>query len=100
MPVTVGGQEIRPGDLVVLDADGATVVGAERADEVLAAARERERRERVKRAEAAGRRDVLRAGRPARGRGGRAGASTDIAHLGRLRCSPRAARRACTSSST
>ena len=31
VPVVVGGQEIRPGDLVVLDADGATVVAAERA---------------------------------------------------------------------
>jgi 4-hydroxy-4-methyl-2-oxoglutarate aldolase len=50
VPVTVGGQEIRPGDLVVLDADGVTVVAAERADEVLAASREREEKERVKRA--------------------------------------------------
>ena len=39
VPVTVGGQEIRPGDLVVLDADGATVVATERADEVLEASR-------------------------------------------------------------
>ncbi len=50
VPVVVGGQEIRPGDLVVLDADGVTVVAAERADEVLAASREREERERAKRA--------------------------------------------------
>jgi 4-hydroxy-4-methyl-2-oxoglutarate aldolase len=49
VPVTVGGQEIRPGDLVVLDADGATVVAAERAAEVLTASRAREEKERVKR---------------------------------------------------
>ena len=49
VPVTVGGQEIRPGDLVVLDADGATVVAAERAGEVLEASRAREEKERVKR---------------------------------------------------
>ena len=49
VPVTVGGQEIRPGDLVVLDADGAAVVAAERADEVLAASLAREENERVKR---------------------------------------------------
>jgi len=49
VPVTVGGQEIRPGDLVVLDADGATVVAADRAGEVLTASRAREERERVKR---------------------------------------------------
>jgi 4-hydroxy-4-methyl-2-oxoglutarate aldolase len=49
VPVTVGGQEIRPGDLVVLDADGATIVAAERAEEVLEASRGREEKERVKR---------------------------------------------------
>ena len=49
VPVTVGGCEIRPGDLVVLDADGATVVAAERAGDVLAASRAREEKERVKR---------------------------------------------------
>ena len=49
VPVTVGGQEIRPGDLVVLDADGATVVAAERAAEVLTASRAREEKERLKR---------------------------------------------------
>jgi 4-hydroxy-4-methyl-2-oxoglutarate aldolase len=49
VPVTVGGQEIRPGDLVVLDADGATVVAAERAEEVLIASRAREEKERAKR---------------------------------------------------
>jgi 4-hydroxy-4-methyl-2-oxoglutarate aldolase len=49
VPVVVGGQEIRPGDLVVLDADGATVVAIERADEVLEASLEREAKEAVKR---------------------------------------------------
>jgi 4-hydroxy-4-methyl-2-oxoglutarate aldolase len=49
VPVTVGGAEIRPGDIVVLDADGACVVAAEREDEVLQAALEREEKERVKR---------------------------------------------------
>jgi 4-hydroxy-4-methyl-2-oxoglutarate aldolase len=48
-PVTVGGATIRTGDVVVLDADGAAVVEAERVDEVLAASLEREERERVKR---------------------------------------------------
>lgn len=50
VPVTVGGCEIRPGDLVVLDADGVTVVEAARASEVLAASLAREEKERVKRA--------------------------------------------------
>ncbi len=49
VPVEVGGQEIRPGDLVVLDADGATVVAAERAEEVLEASRAREDKEAIKR---------------------------------------------------
>ena len=48
-PVTVGGATIRSGDIVVLDADGAVVVAAERTDEALAASLEREERERVKR---------------------------------------------------
>jgi 4-hydroxy-4-methyl-2-oxoglutarate aldolase len=48
-PVTVGGATIRAGDVVVLDADGAAVVAAERTEEVLAASLEREERERVKR---------------------------------------------------
>jgi 4-hydroxy-4-methyl-2-oxoglutarate aldolase len=48
-PVEVGGATIRQGDVVVLDADGAAVIEAERVDEVLEASRERERRERVKR---------------------------------------------------
>lgn len=45
VPVTVGGTIIRPGDLVVLDADGAVVVPAGRAEPVRAAARERAGRE-------------------------------------------------------
>ena len=49
-PVEVGGAAIRPGDAVVLDADGAAVVPRERLEEVLEAARERAERERVKRA--------------------------------------------------
>ena len=49
-PVEVGGATIRQGDVVVLDADGAVVVERERVEEVLAAARERAERERVKRA--------------------------------------------------
>jgi 4-hydroxy-4-methyl-2-oxoglutarate aldolase len=48
VPVEVGGATIRPGDAVVLDADGVAVVEAERVEEVLAAAREREEKERVK----------------------------------------------------
>ena len=54
VPVEVGGATIRPGDQVVLDADGAVVVRAERVDEVLAAAREREDYERDKRAQLQG----------------------------------------------
>ncbi len=50
VPVTVGGALIRQGDLLVLDADGVAVVEVERVDEVLAASRERARREEVKRA--------------------------------------------------
>jgi 4-hydroxy-4-methyl-2-oxoglutarate aldolase len=49
-PVELGGAEIRPGDTVVLDADGVVVVRRERVDEVLAAARERAERETSKRA--------------------------------------------------
>ena len=47
--VEVAGATIRQGDAVVLDADGVVVVERERIDEVLAAARERAERERVKR---------------------------------------------------
>ena len=43
--VVVGGIEIDPGDLVVLDADGAVVVKADRVDEVVGAARAREAHE-------------------------------------------------------
>jgi 4-hydroxy-4-methyl-2-oxoglutarate aldolase len=49
IPVELGGATIRPGDTVVLDADGAVVVRQERADEVLAASRERREGGRVKR---------------------------------------------------
>ena len=48
VPVDVGGATIRPGDVVVLDSDGVAVVESERVGEVLAAARERAARERVK----------------------------------------------------
>jgi 4-hydroxy-4-methyl-2-oxoglutarate aldolase len=48
-PVEVGGATIRQGDALVLDADGVAVVEAGRVDDVLAASREREERERVKR---------------------------------------------------
>ncbi|MEA2400729.1 MAG: 4-hydroxy-4-methyl-2-oxoglutarate aldolase [Thermoleophilaceae bacterium] len=50
-PVEVGGATIRPGDHVVLDADGAVVVRSERLDDVLAASRERAEYERGKRAQ-------------------------------------------------
>ena len=43
--VVVGGTEIDPGDLVVLDADGAVVVKADRVDDVVGAARAREAHE-------------------------------------------------------
>jgi 4-hydroxy-4-methyl-2-oxoglutarate aldolase len=49
-PVEVGGVTIRPGDTIVLDADGAVVVRQERVDEVLAASRARLEQEAVKRA--------------------------------------------------
>jgi 4-hydroxy-4-methyl-2-oxoglutarate aldolase len=41
VPVVVGGVEIRPGDVVVMDGDGAVVVPADRVEAVLSAARER-----------------------------------------------------------
>lgn len=44
-PVAMGGATIRPGDIIVLDGDGAVVVAAERAAEVLAASQAREARE-------------------------------------------------------
>jgi 4-hydroxy-4-methyl-2-oxoglutarate aldolase len=49
VPVEVGGQSIEPGDVVVLDADGAVVVPRGRVEEVLAAALQREEREARKR---------------------------------------------------
>ncbi len=48
--VEVAGATIRQGDVVVLDSDGVVIVERERVEEILAAAREREERERVKRA--------------------------------------------------
>jgi 4-hydroxy-4-methyl-2-oxoglutarate aldolase len=48
-PVEVGGATIRPGDAVVLDADGVVIVRQERVDEVLAASRQRLEQEAVKR---------------------------------------------------
>jgi 4-hydroxy-4-methyl-2-oxoglutarate aldolase len=45
VPVVVGGAEIRPGDLIVMDCDGAMVLPAGRSDEVLPLALERERHE-------------------------------------------------------
>lgn len=49
VPVVVGGVTVRPGDVVVADADGVAVVAFERVEEVLAASLEREEKERVKR---------------------------------------------------
>jgi 4-hydroxy-4-methyl-2-oxoglutarate aldolase len=48
--VSVGGAQIRQGDIVVLDADGVAVVEHERVDDVLTASRERADREEIKRA--------------------------------------------------
>lgn len=45
VPVVVGGAAIRPGDLVVMDCDGAMALPAERIPEVLPLALEREQRE-------------------------------------------------------
>jgi 4-hydroxy-4-methyl-2-oxoglutarate aldolase len=44
-PVEMGGAVIAPGDIVVLDADGAVVVAVEQARQVLEAAGARQRRE-------------------------------------------------------
>jgi 4-hydroxy-4-methyl-2-oxoglutarate aldolase len=44
-PVEVGGSVINPGDIVVLDADGAVVVAAEQAAQVLEASEARQKRE-------------------------------------------------------
>ena len=50
VPVTIGGTEIEPGDLVVLDCDGAMALAAvARIDEVLPLALERAERERAMR---------------------------------------------------
>jgi 4-hydroxy-4-methyl-2-oxoglutarate aldolase len=45
VPVVIGGAEIRPGDLVVMDCDGAMALPLERVDEVLPLAIERAERE-------------------------------------------------------
>jgi 4-hydroxy-4-methyl-2-oxoglutarate aldolase len=45
VPIAVGGATIRPGDVIVLDADGAVVVAASRAEAVLEASLAREARE-------------------------------------------------------
>ena len=47
--VTIGAPPIRPGDLVVMDCDGVMALPAERIDEVLPLALEREERERTMR---------------------------------------------------
>lgn len=49
VPVVIGGAAIRPGDLVVMDCDGAMALPAERVAEVLPLALEREQRERAMR---------------------------------------------------
>jgi 4-hydroxy-4-methyl-2-oxoglutarate aldolase len=49
VPVVIGGTTIRPGDLVVLDCDGAMVLPSERVAEVLPLALERAEKERVMR---------------------------------------------------
>jgi 4-hydroxy-4-methyl-2-oxoglutarate aldolase len=48
-PILVGGTEINPGDAVIMDGDGVVIVAADRVEEAIAAGREREERERVKR---------------------------------------------------
>ena len=50
VPVTVGGQVIEPGDIVIADADGVAVVPVARVEEVLEASKAREEKEAVKRA--------------------------------------------------
>ena len=49
VPVAIGGAAIRPGDLVVMDCDGALALPAERMNEVRPLALEREERERAMR---------------------------------------------------
>ncbi|HEY6076094.1 MAG TPA: 4-carboxy-4-hydroxy-2-oxoadipate aldolase/oxaloacetate decarboxylase [Gaiella sp.] len=48
--VVVGGADIDPGDVIVLDADGAVVVKSDRLDDVVSASQDREARERELRA--------------------------------------------------
>jgi 4-hydroxy-4-methyl-2-oxoglutarate aldolase len=48
-PVQMGGTQVEPGDAVVLDSDGAVIVGRERIGDVLEASRERAENEREKR---------------------------------------------------
>jgi 4-hydroxy-4-methyl-2-oxoglutarate aldolase len=50
VPVVIGGAEIRPGDLVVMDCDGAMALPAERVEEVLPLALAREQHENTMRA--------------------------------------------------
>jgi len=54
VPVVVGGATISPGDIIVLDGDGACVVEASRVEEVTTASLAREEKERVKREQLAG----------------------------------------------
>ncbi|HJX47361.1 MAG TPA: 4-carboxy-4-hydroxy-2-oxoadipate aldolase/oxaloacetate decarboxylase [Gaiellaceae bacterium] len=49
VPVTIGGTEIKPGDLVVMDCDGAMALASAQVEEVLPLALERAERERVMR---------------------------------------------------
>ncbi len=50
LPLTIGGMTVAPGDVVVADDDGVMILPRERADRVLALARERLAREEAKRA--------------------------------------------------
>ena len=54
VPVVVGGAEIRPGDLVIMDCDGAMALPSARVDEVLPLALERAQHERAMRQRYAG----------------------------------------------
>ena len=70
VPVVVGGAEIGPGDLVVMDCDGAMALPADRVDEVLPLALERAERERGDAGAVRGRRALVRPAGPARARRG------------------------------